>query len=120
MSSIRAEQRDFLADGTGHPDASMDYAMLFNILHVETPVALLREAHRILVPGGKVGVIHWRGDVQTPRGPSLDIRPTPDQCRAWGEEVGLDFLRYEALKCCPWHWGMVMRRPENRPEEKAS
>lgn len=112
VTRVRAEQRDFLAAGTGRPDVSVDYAMLFNILHVEEPVALLREAHRILVPGGKVGIIHWRSDIQTPRGPSPDIRPTPEQCRAWGEEAGLEFVRYEALKCCPWHWGMVMRRPE--------
>lgn len=81
---------------------------------------LLREAHRILVPEGKVGIIHWRSDVRTPRGPPLDIRPTPDQCRAWGEEAGLEFVRYEALKCCPWHWGMVMRRPQSGMMVKAA
>lgn len=118
LFTICTEHRDFLSDGTGHPEASVDYAMLFNILHVENPVMLLREAHRILVPGGKVGIIHWRSDIQTPRGPSLDIRPRPEHCRAWGEEAGLEFLRYEALKCCPWHWGMVMRRPDSLPGER--
>lgn len=111
LSNIQVEQRDFLAEGCGRPDASVDYAMLFNILHIENPKALLCEARRVLVPGGKVGIIHWRSDIQTPRGPSLDIRPTPQQCRAWGEAAGMEFVRYEGLQCCPWHWGLVMQRP---------
>lgn len=44
--NVRVEQRDFLADGCGRPDASAGYAMHFNILHVEDPVALLREVYR--------------------------------------------------------------------------
>ena len=85
--------------------------MLFNILHIENPVRLLQEALRVLSPGGTVGIIHWRCDIPTPRGPSLDIRPTPEQCRSWGEAAGLEFVRYESLCCCSWHWGLVMKRP---------
>lgn len=111
LTNVVAEVRDVLAEGCGRPDDSAGYVMLFNILHVEQPVGLLREAARVLAPGGAAGVIHWRTDVETPRGPPTDIRPTAAQCRAWGEAVGLRFERYESLCCCSWHWGLVMRRP---------
>jgi SAM-dependent methyltransferase len=111
VANVITQERDFVAVGSGRPDASAGYAMLFNILHIEGPEGLLQEAHRILVPGGKVGIIHWRADIPTPRGPSPDIRPRPDECRSWGEAAGLVFDRYESLCCCSWHWGLVMRRP---------
>lgn len=111
LGNVRVVERDFLADGCGRPDASAGYALLFNILHVEEPVLLLREAFRALAPGGRAGVIHWKHDPDTPRGPSLAIRPTPDQCRAWAEASGFRFVRDEDLCCCSWHWGMVLERP---------
>lgn len=111
LPNVAAEVRDFVATGCGVPDGRAGYAMLFNILHIENPVGLLREACRALAPGGKAGIIHWRTDVETPRGPSMPIRPTAEQCRAWGEEAGLEFVRHESLCCCSWHWGLVMRRP---------
>lgn len=111
LANVSAEVRDFVATGCGRADESVGYVMLFNILHIEDPVSLLREAHRVLVAGGCAGVIHWRTDIPTPRGPSMPIRPTAEQCRAWGEAAGLEFVRDESLCCCSWHWGMVMRRP---------
>ena len=110
-SNVVASVRDFVTHGSGLPDGQAGYAILFNILHLENPVALLSEACRVLAPGGKVGIIHWRTDIETPRGPSLPIRPTAEQCRTWGESAGLEFVRYESLCCCTWHWGLVMRRP---------
>ena len=110
LANVVAEQRDVLLEGSGRPGESAAYAMLFNILHIESPVELLREACRVLAPGGLAGIIHWRNDIDTPRGPSAPIRPTAEQCRAWGEMAGLEFVRYESLCCCSWHWGLVMRK----------
>ena len=103
--------RDFVAEGCGLADEQAGRVMLFNILHIENPLGLLREAHRVLAPSGEVAIIHWRNDVPTPRGPSHSIRPTAERCRVWGEQAGFEFVRYEELCCCSWHWGLVMRRP---------
>lgn len=111
LPNVATEVRDFVATGCGRADESVGYVMLFNILHIEHPVGLLREAFRVLVPGGCAGIINWRSDIPTPRGPSLTIRPTAEQCRAWSEEAGFEFVRDESLCCCSWHWGIVMRRP---------
>ncbi len=97
LTNVVVEQMDFIGEGCGRPDSSIDHAMLFNILHLENPVGLLREAFRALVPGGKVSIIHWRSDIETPRGPSLEIRPRPEQCRRWGEQAGLNLVRFESL-----------------------
>jgi ubiquinone/menaquinone biosynthesis C-methylase UbiE len=111
LPNVHIERRDFLADGCGRPDWSVRYAMLFNILHVEEPVVLLREAYRVLAPGGKVGIIHWAYDSSTPRGPSMDIRPRPEQCRSWAEDAGFQFIRFESLACCSCHYGLLVRKP---------
>jgi SAM-dependent methyltransferase len=109
--NVVAQERDFLAAGSGRPDNSAAYAMLFNILHIAEAQELLRETYRVLAPGGKVGVIHWKPDETTPRGPSLSIRPTPEQCREWAQRAGFRFVRNESLCCCSWHWGMVLEKP---------
>jgi len=108
--NIVVEQRDFVSAGSGRPDGSVAFVMLFNILHIEHPVALLRESHRILREGGAVSIIHWRRDIGTPRGPPLDIRPKPEQCRLWAEEAGLRFQTMPDLPDSPWHWGMLLER----------
>jgi SAM-dependent methyltransferase len=109
LTNILAVERDFLAGGTGLPDESVGYAMVFNILHAEDPVSLLREAHRVLRPGGKVGVIHWVYDAATPRGPDLSIRPRPEQCQAWVQEAGFELV-VPLVALPPHHYGLVGRK----------
>lgn len=119
LGNVAPQERDFVTDGCGRPDGSVSYAMLFNILHIEEPVGLLREAFRALAPAGKLGVIHWKHDA-TPRGPSLAIRPRPEQCRRWAEEAGFEYVRDEDLCCCSWHWGMVLQRAGGRLRVRSS
>lgn len=108
LSNVEAIERDFMAEGSGLPDESMDYVMLFNILHLENPKVLLKEARRLLKRSGKLGIIHWNYDPTTPRGPSLDIRPKPEQCIEWALSVGFsDPVRYD-LK--PYHYGIILTK----------
>jgi len=51
--------------------------LLFNILHCENPLHILNNILPNLISDGKIFIIHWRSDIETPRGPSLDIRPKP-------------------------------------------
>ncbi|HEY0800325.1 MAG TPA: class I SAM-dependent methyltransferase [Steroidobacteraceae bacterium] len=110
IPNIVVEQRDFVTAGSGRPDESVGFVMLFNILHIEEPIGLLSEAHRILREGGTAAVVHWRRDVDTPRGPPLEIRPSAEQCRAWAERSGLRWRSVLNLPNSPWHWGMLLER----------
>jgi ubiquinone/menaquinone biosynthesis C-methylase UbiE len=111
LTNIRAQLRDFVANGTALDSASQAHAMIFNLLHLEHPVDLLKEACRILQPGSVLSVIHWRSDIPTPRGPSLDIRPTPEQCHAWMAEAGFSHITpIDLSECCPFHYGLVATR----------
>jgi SAM-dependent methyltransferase len=105
LTNIRVLRRDFIEDGTGLADASVHYAMLFNILHCEDPVSLLDAARRVLVPGGIVGIIHWNYDSSTPRGPSMDIRPMAGQCVAWATTAGFSLVESGVISLPPYHYG---------------
>ena len=106
LSNIKVLQQDFVKEGTRLKDRSIDYAMLFNILHAEEPVAQLTEVYRILKPGGKVGVIHWIHSETTPRGPSMDIRPSPLQCVEWLREVNFGIIKTD-VSLPPYHFGII-------------
>lgn len=112
LHNVKVCLKDFLAMGTGLPQASMDYAMLFNILHAEHPAVLLKEAYRLLAPGGRVGIIHWNYDDKTPRGPSMSVRPRPEQCAVWAEQVGFNKLPSGVIDLPPYHYGMVLEKQE--------
>ena len=109
VHNINLEQRDILTQKTGLADNSIDYVMLFNILHHDSPNDFLNEAFRILKPNGKVGILHWRSDILTPRGPDLSIRPKPDQILNW-----IDKSKFKIYKVPiviePFHFGLVISK----------
>ena len=109
LVNVRAVTRDFVADGTGLADASVDYAMLFNLLHADDPVSLLREARRVLRLGGTAGIIHWNPDPATPRGPPMFMRPRPEDCRRWAVEAGFVAVS-PPIDLPPWHYGITAQK----------
>jgi len=119
LSNIVTCVRDFMAEGTGLADASVDYAMMFNILHCEAPDTLLREAHRVVGRRGKLGIMHWNYDAATPRGPSMTIRPRPEQCQSWAEHAGFSLLPPGVVDLPPYHYGMILgkRRLNQDPRD---
>jgi SAM-dependent methyltransferase len=98
---VVAKLRDVMAEGFG---VTADAVLLFNILHCEQPEQLIAHAKTALRPGGLLLVIHWRYG-PTPRGPSLDIRPKPEQIIDWVQlptEGGI-------IDLPPWHYGLRFR-----------
>jgi ubiquinone/menaquinone biosynthesis C-methylase UbiE len=109
LMNVAVIKRDFFTEGTGLPDNSCEFAMLFNILHAEEPLKLLMEAMRILNREGKVGIIHWNYDPATPRGPTMEIRPRPEQCQRWLREAGF-ILEGSIIALPPYHFGLVGKK----------
>lgn len=109
LPHVRPQVIDVTTGSLGVDACCAEVVLLFNLLHCEAPHALLAAAHAALRPGGRVGVIHWRSDIPTPRGPDLSIRPTPEHCRSWLLDSGFAIGR-EVVVLPPYHFGLVGRK----------
>ncbi len=99
--------RDVVEEGTGLEPGSAGMVLLFNILHFDERRILLEEASRILKPDGVAAIIHWRKDIETPRGPSVHTRP--DQQMILDSISGLDFhFNGNSRILEPYHWGIQL------------
>lgn len=114
---VRTEVRDVVANGYGVADGTYDAAMLFNILHCEDPVGMMRQAALALSPGGSLYAAHWRHDPATPRGPPMSMRPRPEQLREWALETGLLTVGRGPVDLPPWHYGWVFSRVDAQGQE---
>ena len=109
IENVILEQRDILMETTGLADNSIDYVMIFNILHNDSPGDFLMEAYRILKPNGEVGIIHWRSDISTPRGPDLTIRPKPEQILQLVDKQKFDISKGPVI-IKPYHYGLIISK----------
>jgi SAM-dependent methyltransferase len=110
LGTVRPLIRDLLRDGSGLRKGSVDYVILFNILHLEDPLIILHDCLRVLRQGGRVGIIHWIHDPDTPRGPPLEMRPTVEQCIQWCLEAGFATGTDTRVNLKPYHFGLLMRK----------
>ncbi len=108
LNNVIAVLRDFIADGSGLASSSVDFVFLFNILHAEDPFIILKEAYRILEPGGKVGIVHWRYNEKFRDDPCMKMVPSPEECIRMAGSVGFNFENKFDLE--PYHFGIVMKK----------
>jgi len=110
VANVRPQTRYILVGGFGVPSGSCDAVLQSNLLHGENPVAMLRAAADVLRPAGSVAIIHWRTDIDTPRGPPAAFRPKPEQIIAWGTAVEGLAPDGPSFALPPWHYGLRFRR----------
>jgi len=109
VHNVNLDQRDVLTQTTGLADNSIDYVMLFNILHNDSPIDFINESFRILKQNGKIGILHWRSDISTPRGPELSIRPKPDQILLWIDKQKFSIYKAPTV-IMPYHFGLILSK----------
>lgn len=109
IKNVKLFKNDFISEGSGLQNEEADYVMLFNILHAEETADILKESHRMLKKNGKVGIIHWNYDSSTPRGPSMSIRPKPEELRDRLIKAGFSILKYK-INLPPYHYGILAHK----------
>ncbi|MGA8263644.1 MAG: hypothetical protein WB779_04300 [Ignavibacteriaceae bacterium] len=83
--------------------------MLFNIIHAAETDDILKETYRILDKNGKVGIIHRNYDSSTQRGPSMSIRPKPEELRDRLIKAGFAVLKYN-VDLPPYHYEILAQK----------
>jgi ubiquinone/menaquinone biosynthesis C-methylase UbiE len=92
--------------------AIADVVLLANVLH-DIPPSTTSEAVRLLRPDGRFVNLDWK-KVETPMGPPLSVRLTPEEAARRLEAEGLETV--DRWEVGPWHYGILLRRP--RPGQR--
>ena len=116
IHNVYLHLRDVMEHGTGIESESVGMVLLFNILHSDERRILLEEASRILKPNGIAAIIHWRKDIETPRGPDIESRPDKQMILNAIKGLNLSFGGNSRL-LEPYHWGMQLLKTFNHTEE---
>jgi ubiquinone/menaquinone biosynthesis C-methylase UbiE len=96
--------------------APADYVLIANTFHgVPDKTALAREVATALKPSGRFAVVNWHPlpreettVLDQPRGPSTELRMSPEQTRAMVEPAG--FTLETLIELPPYHYGALFVR----------
>jgi ubiquinone/menaquinone biosynthesis C-methylase UbiE len=103
---------------TGLKDAIADICLLAFILHeVAEHGRLMAEAARLLKPGGRVVIVEWRAEVDSP-GPPRHRRISRQLLERLCEPAGISFLSYREWSA--WHYMAAGEKPMESERKKSS
>ena len=108
VSNVKTLKRDILREGSGLEDGSVDFVLLFNMLHTKYPLRLLREAHRILRNNGCVAIINWSLDQAM--GLPLEMKPSLEASISWCVKSGFNLNSKKVYDFKPYHYSLVMKK----------
>jgi ubiquinone/menaquinone biosynthesis C-methylase UbiE len=87
---------------------TVDIVLIINMLFQSNKhAAVLKEAYRILAPGGIVVIVDWK-KTATPFGPPPDERVTLEKIKQIAYTIGLN--RIKEFEPDPYHFGIVLRK----------
>lgn len=93
--------------GVDIPEHSLDCALLVHALgYMKEQEAAVREAQRLMKPGGRVVVIDWQRDARHPLAP-LARAGSSDTADVLFSHIGCK--KHGEFSPSPWHWGRVYR-----------
>lgn len=96
-------------------DSSVNIAFLINILfQAKEHKEIIREATRILKPGGKLLIVDWT-QTATPFGPSLVDRVKPEDLKKIARNINLELV--DEFKAGKYHFGLLFIKPEEKKEK---
>ncbi|MDD5032786.1 MAG: methyltransferase domain-containing protein [Candidatus Pacebacteria bacterium] len=96
--------------GTGLADSLVDFVLISNSLfQMEDKGAAIREAFRILRPGGKIAAVEWKLSV-VGIGPPPSLRTGEEDLRALFSGAGFEFLK--SFDAGDSHYGMAFIKPD--------
>ena len=94
--------------GSGLKNESIDKVLIANILfQAENKDMIVREAYRILRPGGTLMVIEWE-DGKVTAGPAADGRIQKDGAQRLFQNVGFSF--YKEFHAGSHHYGLIFKK----------
>jgi ubiquinone/menaquinone biosynthesis C-methylase UbiE len=95
-------------NGSRLPDASMDMAIMVNVLHAVDKDGAIQESKRILATDGILLVIEWKA-AGAVLGPSSERRLPKEDASAAAMQAG--FLLVKEFEAGPYHYGLVLKKP---------
>jgi len=100
---VKAEEHSIPLD-----DAVADLVFMINLHHeLEDPLLTLREASRLLKPGGKILIVDWKKE-DMPEGPPTHIRCLPEEVMEQSAKAG--FHDVQILTELPKHFAVTGRK----------
>ncbi len=90
---------------TSIPVGSLDAALLINIMYQSrNNIAILDEAKRLLKTGGRLLIVDWKVE-QTPFGPPVNDRLSPEQVKEFAARAGLK--EDKQFQAGAYHYGFI-------------